>query len=49
MLLEIFSSPIGSGAQLFYLIVFVLIGLVAGLTVMDIRKTSIKNKKVNDD
>lgn len=49
MLLEIFSSPIGSGAQLFFLIVFVLIGLIGGLSVMDARKTALKNKKTDED
>jgi len=49
MLLEIFSSPIGSGAQLFFLIVFTIVGLIAGISVMDARKTALKNKKVNED
>ena len=49
MLLEIFNSPIGSGAQLFFLIVFTLIGLIAGFSVMDARKTALKNKRVDED
>ena len=49
MLLEIFNSPIGSGAQLFYLIVFTLVGLIAGFSVLDARKTALKNKKMNED
>lgn len=40
MLLEIFSSPIASGAQLFLLIVCILAGLGAGLSAMDFRKTN---------
>ncbi|WP_373493535.1 hypothetical protein [Aquiflexum sp.] len=40
MLLEIFSSPIASGAQLFLLIVCILIGLGAGLTAIDLRSTN---------
>jgi hypothetical protein len=39
-LLEIFSAPIASGAQLFLLIVCILIGLGAGLTAMDLRNTT---------
>ncbi|WP_373521324.1 hypothetical protein [Aquiflexum sp.] len=40
MLLEIFSSPIASGAQLFLLIVCVLIGLGAGISAIDFRNTN---------
>jgi hypothetical protein len=40
MLLEIFSSPIASGAQLFLLIVCILIGLGAGLSAIDLRNTN---------
>ena len=39
-LLEIFSAPIASGAQLFLLIVCVLIGLGAGLSAVDLRNTT---------
>ena len=39
-LLEIFSAPINSGAQLFLLIVCILAGLGAGLTAMDFKNTS---------
>lgn len=45
MLLEIFSSPIASGAQLFLLIVCILIGLGAGLSTIDIRNTLFKSKE----
>ncbi|WP_194776929.1 hypothetical protein [Pararhodonellum marinum] len=43
MLLQIFSSPIASGAQLFLLIVCILIGLGAGLSAMDFRKEVFKD------
>lgn len=42
MLLQIFNSPIASGAQLFLLIVCILIGLGAGLSAMDVRSTFFK-------
>jgi hypothetical protein len=45
ILLDIFNSPIASGAQLFLLIVVILIGLGAGLSAMDARKTFSKGKK----
>ncbi|WP_187176793.1 hypothetical protein [Algoriphagus sp. AK58] len=44
-LLNIFSSPLMSGAQLFLLIVCILIGLGAGLSAMDARNTFNKKKK----
>jgi hypothetical protein len=44
ILVDIFSSPIASGAQTFIIIVCVLIGLVAGLSAIDARST-IKGKK----
>lgn len=44
MLLEIFNSPLASGAQVFLLIVCILIGLVAGLSAIDVRGTLSKNK-----
>ena len=47
ILLDIFSSPIMSGAQLFILIVCVLIGLGAGITAIDARSTLTKKKKVD--
>ncbi|MFN5337709.1 MAG: hypothetical protein ACK5BR_02615 [Bacteroidota bacterium] len=47
ILSAIFSSPLMSGAQLFLLIVCILIGLGAGLSLMDARKT-FANKKSND-
>ncbi|EIM76820.1 hypothetical protein A3SI_09031 [Nitritalea halalkaliphila LW7] len=42
MLLQIFSSPIESGAQLFILIVCILLGLGAGISAVDFRKTVLK-------
>jgi hypothetical protein len=39
MLLEIFSAPIDSGAQLFLLIVCILAGLGAGISAVDFRST----------
>ncbi|MCR9016729.1 hypothetical protein [Aquiflexum gelatinilyticum] len=39
MLFQIFSSPIASGAQLFLLIVCILAGLGAGLSLIDFRST----------
>lgn len=45
MLLEIFSSPLASGAQVFLLIVCILIGLAAAVSTLDIRKTLFKNKE----
>jgi hypothetical protein len=44
ILLDIFSSPLMSGAQLFLLIVCILIGLGAGLSAMDARNTFSKKK-----
>ncbi|GGZ14896.1 hypothetical protein GCM10007049_03630 [Echinicola pacifica] len=45
MLLEIFNSPLGSGAQLFILIVCILIGLGAGISAIDVRKSLFKGNK----
>lgn len=45
MLLDIFSAPIQSGAQTFILIVCILIGLGAGITAIDFRKTVFKKKE----
>ncbi|MBD8490466.1 hypothetical protein IFO69_17070 [Echinicola sp. CAU 1574] len=45
MLLEIFNSPLGSGAQLFLLIVCVLIGIGAGVSSVDVRNTLFKGGK----
>jgi hypothetical protein len=39
MLIQIFSSPIAFGAQLFLLIVCILVGLGAGLSAIDFRST----------
>ncbi len=39
MLLEIFNAPLDFGAQLFLLIVCILIGTLAGLSVIDARNT----------
>ncbi|MDP2040731.1 MAG: hypothetical protein Q8K16_06085 [Algoriphagus sp.] len=47
ILLDIFSSPIMPGAQLFILIVCILIGLGAGLSAMDVRSTFSKKKKTD--
>lgn len=44
MLLEIFNAPLASGAQLFLLIVCILIGLVTGLSTLDIKSILSKNK-----
>ncbi|GAB2609958.1 hypothetical protein GCM10026987_04740 [Belliella aquatica] len=44
MLLQIFNSPIAPGAQLFLLIVCILIGLGAGLSAIDARSTLFKKK-----
>jgi len=44
MLLEIFNAPLASGAQLFLLIVCILIGLVAGLSTIDVKGSLFKNK-----
>ncbi|MDG1277950.1 MULTISPECIES: hypothetical protein [Algoriphagus] len=44
ILLDIFSSPIASGAQTFILIVCILIGLGAGLSAIDARSTFSKKK-----
>jgi hypothetical protein len=48
MLLEIFSSPIASGAQTFWLIVSILVGLGAGISAVDFRSTVFKKDKEND-
>lgn len=48
MLLEIFSSPIASGAQLFWLIVCILIGLGAGISAIDFRSTVFKKGSKED-
>ena len=48
MLLEIFSSPIASGAQTFWLIVSILVGLGAGISAVDFRSTVFKKGKEND-
>ncbi len=45
LLVNIFSSPIMPGAQLFFLIVCILIGLVAGISAADARNTFAKKKK----
>lgn len=45
MLLEIFSAPIASGAQLFWTIVSILVGLGAGLSAIDFRSTHFKKKE----
>ncbi|MCH7412147.1 hypothetical protein MM213_01525 [Belliella sp. R4-6] len=44
MLLQIFNSPIAPGAQLFLLIVCILIGLGAGISAVDVRSTLFKKK-----
>lgn len=44
ILVDIFSSPIMPGAQLFLLIVCLLIGLGAGISLMDARNTFAKKK-----
>lgn len=48
MLLEIFSSPIASGAQIFWLIVAILVGLGAGLSAIDFRSTVFKKENRED-
>jgi hypothetical protein len=45
LLVNIFSSPIMPGAQLFLLIVCILIGLGAGISAADARSTFAKKKK----
>jgi len=45
LLAGIFSSPIEPGAQLFLLIVCILIGLGAGISVADARSIFAKKKK----
>lgn len=45
ILLDIFSSPLMPGAQLFLFIVCILIGLGAGISAMDARSTFAKKKK----
>lgn len=44
ILLDIFTSPIAAGAQIFLLIVCILVGLVAGLSLIDARATFNKKK-----
>jgi hypothetical protein len=44
ILLDIFNSPIAFGAQVFIVIVCVLIGLGAGLSAIDVRSTFSKKK-----
>ena len=44
ILLEVFSSPLMFGAQLFLLIVCILIGLGAGLSLVDAKNTFNKKK-----
>ncbi|WP_174238275.1 hypothetical protein [Cyclobacterium xiamenense] len=48
MLLEIFNSPIASGAQTFWLIVAILVGLGAGLSAIDFRSTVFKKENKED-
>jgi F0F1-type ATP synthase assembly protein I len=48
MLLEIFSSPIAPGAQTFWLIVCILVGLGAGISAVDFRSTVFKKDKEKD-
>lgn len=45
MLLEIFSAPIASGAQLFWTIVALLVGLGAGISAIDFRSTHFGKKE----
>ncbi|MFC3881365.1 hypothetical protein ACFOSV_14320 [Algoriphagus namhaensis] len=45
VLLDVFSSPIAGGAQVFLLIVCVLVGLGAGLSAIDARSTFSGKKK----
>ncbi|MDA0315435.1 MAG: hypothetical protein O2829_06930 [Bacteroidetes bacterium] len=45
ILVDIFSSPIMPGAQLFLLIVCILIGLGAGISAIDARSVLTKKKK----
>jgi len=45
ILLDIFSSPLMTGAQLFLFIVCILIGLGAGISAVDARYTFAKKKK----
>ena len=45
MLLEIFSSPIATGAQVFWLIVAILVGLGAGISAIDFRSTVFNKDK----
>ncbi len=45
MLLEIFSAPIAWGAQLFWFIVCILVGLGAGITAIDFRSTVFKKSE----
>ncbi|MDN3203709.1 hypothetical protein [Algoriphagus sediminis] len=48
VLLDVFSSPIAGGAQLFLLIVCILAGLGAGLSAVDARSTLFGKKKSED-
>ncbi|MDN3689267.1 hypothetical protein [Cyclobacterium jeungdonense] len=48
MLLEIFSSPIAPGAQVFWLIVAILVGLGAGISAIDFRSTVFKKQDKED-
>lgn len=48
MLVEIFSAPLASGAQLFFLIVCILVGLGAGITAIDFRSTVFKKSEKED-
>ncbi len=48
MLLEIFSSPIAPGAQIFWLIVAILVGLGAGISAIDFRSTVFKKQDKED-
>lgn len=44
MLLEIFNAPLAIGAQVFLLIVCILVGLGAGISAMDVRNTLFKKE-----
>ncbi|EPR69366.1 hypothetical protein [Cyclobacterium qasimii] len=48
MLLDIFSAPIASGAQTFWLIVAILVGLGAGITAVDFRSSVFKKDSKKD-
>lgn len=45
MLLEVFSAPLASGAQVFLTIVCVLIGLGIGASAMDVKRTVSKKEE----